>query len=125
MEPRNYKIYSNGIHEIVTADNVQFMPTTGQTIFSLNGEVLHIAPASSTITSTDKSYSKLNIEMVINEIEKEIKSNFINIEEITKIRTGSKKSSRFDYVSKEELVNNSLEETNRFLINIVEKLKKY
>jgi hypothetical protein len=54
MEPRNYKIYSNGIHEIVTADDVKFMPVTGQTIFSLNGEVLHIAPASVMIANTDE-----------------------------------------------------------------------
>ncbi len=52
MEQRNYKIYSNGIHEIVTADDVRFMPKTGQTIFSLEGTVLHIAPSNVMITNT-------------------------------------------------------------------------
>jgi len=57
MEPKNYKVYSDGIHEIITADSVQYMPATGQTCFFLNGEMLHIAPAKVMVTNTcEKDY---------------------------------------------------------------------
>lgn len=73
MESRNYKIYSNGIYEIVTADSVQFMPNTGQTLFSLNEDVLHIAPANVMITNTSEKDTIIKLhENSIYSIQKEL-----------------------------------------------------
>ena len=79
MEPKNYKVYSNGIHEIITADSVQYMPNTGQTCFMLNGEMLHVAPASVMVTNTCEkdsiierhSHAKWKIQKKIEELIKE------------------------------------------------------
>ena len=43
-EKINYKIIVHGHHEIIEADRVEYMPTTGQTLFYLDNMMMHIAP---------------------------------------------------------------------------------
>jgi hypothetical protein len=49
---RNYRITANNCSEIVQSDKVEFMPNTGQTLFYLEGVLLHIAPSSALVTDT-------------------------------------------------------------------------
>jgi hypothetical protein len=51
---KQYKIVANGVTEIVEADLVDFMPQTGQTVYKINKEIVHIAPASALVTTIDK-----------------------------------------------------------------------
>lgn len=51
---KQYKIVANGVTEIVEADLVDFMPQTGQTVYKINNEIVHIAPASALVTTVNK-----------------------------------------------------------------------
>lgn len=51
---KQYKIVANGVTEIVEAGCVEFIPQTGQTVYKINHEIVHIAPASALVTTVDK-----------------------------------------------------------------------
>ena len=43
---KRYRITSSTSAEIIESDKVEYMPTTGQTLFYLNDELFAICPAS-------------------------------------------------------------------------------
>lgn len=49
-EVRRYRVTVNNYSEVVESDKVEYMPATGQVLFYLNNEMLHIAPASALVT---------------------------------------------------------------------------
>lgn len=57
---RHYRITIGAYSEIIESDRVEFMPTTGQTLFYLENTIMHIAPAAALVTDVHEQQIIIN-----------------------------------------------------------------
>lgn len=80
MEIKRYRISGDGFYEIVEADKLEHNKDTGQELFYVADELVHIAPAHALVLkTTDKIFSQKIVDFITSNIEA---SNEITITQI-------------------------------------------